>query len=82
MAVPARLTLVTREGCGLCRELADELSRLGVPFTTLDVDGDPALASLYSECVPVLLNDDEELARAPFTGRSLKQALRFAGVLP
>jgi len=81
MAVRAHLTLVSREGCGLCEELAEELARLGVSFTTLDVDDDPALARLYSECVPVLLNDDEELARAPFTGRSLKQALRFAGVL-
>ena len=82
MAIPGHLTLVTREGCGLCEELAGELLRLGIPFASLDVDADPALARLYSECVPVLLNDDEELARAPFTDRSLKQALRFAGVLP
>lgn len=81
MAEPARLTLVTRVDCGLCEEMAGELSHLGVPFETVDVDADAGLLRLYDECVPVLLSADEELARAPFTDASLKQALRRAGVL-
>ena len=82
MARPADLILVTRQGCGLCEELADDLSRLGVSFKSLDVDGDPELSRLYSDCVPVLLKGGVELARAPFTDQSLKHALAIAGLLP
>ena len=76
------LTLITRVDCGLCEDLARDLSRLGVAFSTVDVDQDPRLISLYNECVPVLLQDGRELARAPLTEHELRKALRQAGTLP
>jgi hypothetical protein len=82
MAAATRLTLVTRVDCGLCEELARDLSRLGVSFSTLDVDADPELTRLYDDCVPVLLQDGRELARAPLAEPQLRQTLRQAGALP
>ena len=81
MAEPAQLTLVTRTDCGLCEDLARDLSRLHVPFATVDIDDDAELLRRFDEGVPVLLYDGVELGRAPFTPTSLQQSLRAAGVL-
>lgn len=82
MTVPARLTLLSRPDCHLCHEAAALLSRLEVPFVTIDVDMDVALASRYGESVPVLLLDGRELARAPLEEPTLKATLAAAGLVP
>ena len=81
MAEHVTLTLVTRTECGLCEDLARDLFRLQVPFTAVDIDEDAELTRLYNECVPVLLLNGLELARAPLTPSSLQRALKTAGVL-
>jgi glutaredoxin len=63
----SRLTVLARDGCHLCDELAQELSRLGIAFDTVDVDQDRDLVRRYGEAVPVVLCGAEELGRAPFT---------------
>jgi glutaredoxin len=71
----ARLTLITRVDCGLCEEAKRDLQRLGAQFDTVDVDEDAALLRLYNEAVPVLMLDGAELARAPFTEKTLRLAI-------
>ena len=61
----ARLTLVSRDYCHLCHEMALALQPLaaefGVAVDIVDVDADPELAALYDELVPVLLHRGTEL---------------------
>lgn len=64
---PGSLTLLTREGCGLCEEFAEELARLGTtlplpPVEALDVDSDPELLRRYGHKIPVLLWDGVPVA--------------------
>lgn len=64
---PSRLTLLTREGCGLCEEMTDELAHLGArldlpPVDSLDVDSDPELLRRHGHKIPVLLWDGVPIA--------------------
>ena len=64
---PSRLTLLTREGCGLCEEMADELAHLGTrldlpPIDALDVDSDPEMLRRHGHRIPVLLWDGAPIA--------------------
>jgi hypothetical protein len=55
------VTVVTRVDCHLCDEATEAVARvtaeLGVGWTTVDVDADPALLDEYSDLVPVILVD-------------------------
>ena len=73
MAQKAELTLITRQGCHLCEEASNDLARLlarctelhpDKPYTVevLDVDSDPTLLEKYSEEVPVLLLNHEQVS--------------------
>lgn len=73
MAHQAELTLITRQGCHLCEEASNDLARLLARFTelhpdkpytvdVLDVDADPDLLDKYSEEVPVLLLNGEQVS--------------------
>jgi len=62
-----QLTLLTREGCGLCEEFADELLHLRAsvtlpPLETLDIDSNPELLRRYGHKIPVLLWDGAPIA--------------------
>jgi hypothetical protein len=62
-----KLTLLTREGCGLCEEFAEELAGLRSvlplpPLEALDVDSDPELLRRYGHKIPVLLWDGAPIA--------------------
>ncbi|MFZ9667880.1 MAG: glutaredoxin family protein [Steroidobacteraceae bacterium] len=64
---PGKLTLLTREGCGLCEEFAEDLLRLSTtlplpPVEALDVDSDPELLRRYGHKIPVLLWDGVPVA--------------------
>ena len=66
-AAPGKLTLLTREGCGLCEEFAEDLLRLSTtlplpPVEALDVDSDPELLRRYGHKIPVLLCDGVPVA--------------------
>ena len=73
MAQKAELTLITRQDCHLCEEASNDLARLLARFTdlhpdmpytveVLDVDSDPELLNQYSEEVPVLLINGEQVS--------------------
>lgn len=73
MAQRAELTLITRQGCHLCEVASNDLARLIAEFSelhpdkpysvdVLDVDSDPVLIARYSEEVPVLLLNGEQVS--------------------
>lgn len=82
MNSPGRLQLLRRPNCSLCRKMARDLRRLHVDFEEVDIERDPALERAYGEAIPVLLRGGVEVARAPQTERSLRDALIHAGLLP
>ncbi|MDD2885329.1 MAG: glutaredoxin family protein [Dechloromonas sp.] len=59
------LTLLSRDYCHLCHDMADALAPLaaefGVTVHVVDVDADPLLEAKYDELVPVLLHGETEL---------------------
>ena len=61
--------------------MAADLSKLGVPFDTFDIEQDATLEAAYGEAIPVLFDDEREIARAPQTRESLAKALKLAGLL-
>ena len=62
--------------------MARDLRRLRVPFDEVDIEQDPALERAYGEAIPVLMAGEVEIARAPQTERSLRDALIRAELLP
>lgn len=78
----ARLQLLRRPDCGLCEDMARDLRRLRVEFEEVDIEQDDALERAYGESIPVLLAGEREVARAPQSERSLRDALIRAGLLP
>ena len=68
-----RLELITRQGCHLCDEAQDALAGVIARFNnehpsasyiveTTDIDRSPELLAKYSEEVPVLLLNDEQIS--------------------
>jgi glutaredoxin len=71
--VVLELTLITRNDCHLCEaaeaalarvlgRLGAELPELGYSAETIDIDQHPDLLARYSDEVPVLLLDGEQVA--------------------
>ncbi|GGM10946.1 glutaredoxin family protein [Deinococcus aerophilus] len=48
------LTLYTRQGCHLCEQAAEQLTRLDFRFEPVDIDADADLKQRYGHDVPVL----------------------------
>jgi len=82
VASPAgRLTLLGREGCGLCEEFESELRALGArlalpPLDWRDVDADPEHRRRYGDRIPVLLWDDVPIATTHFDSREIERLFR------
>ena len=70
------LILYFRTDCHLCDLVAAMMDRTGVPWRSVDIDGDPDLASKYGIAVPVLLHpgSGRELF-FPFDGETLAHFL-------
>jgi glutaredoxin len=58
-----QIVLYSRAGCHLCHQAAALLTRLGLPFDSVDIDADPELRALYTDCVPVVVVDGKERFR-------------------
>jgi hypothetical protein len=61
--------------------MARDLRRLRLDFDEVDIEQDAALEATYSEAIPVLLAGRQEVARAPQSQASLRDALRRRGLL-
>ncbi|HET9388759.1 MAG TPA: glutaredoxin family protein [Steroidobacteraceae bacterium] len=76
-----RLTVMHRDGCGLCDEMLAELQALGrrqalPPIDVVDVDSDPELRRRYGLNVPVLLLDGSVVCRHRLDAAELQRLLR------
>lgn len=62
----SRLAVYSREGCGLCEELLEELvpwaRARGATVEVRDVDADPLARRRFGHRVPVLMLDGEPVA--------------------
>ena len=76
------LQLLSRAGCGLCDEAAAELRSLGAAIEIVDIDSDPRLSSVYGDCIPVVILDGREIARAPIAAGTLGVLLAAAEEAP
>jgi hypothetical protein len=78
--MPSRLTLVHRDGCGLCDEMLADLQALGrslalPPLDVVDVDADPQLQRRYGVQVPVLLLDGTKVCHFRLDEQELRRLL-------
>jgi glutaredoxin len=71
-----RVTLIARGGCHLCEGVSALLQRMGIPFTTLDVDSDPDLRAAYSDEVPVVQLDGKHVDGGLIDHARLERVLR------
>jgi hypothetical protein len=76
-----RLTLVHRQDCELCDQMAAELAALGRrqrlhPLDRVDVDTDPDLQRRHGLDVPVLLLDGSVVCRHRLDAPELLRILR------
>lgn len=75
-----KLTLYSKPGCHLCedlRALLDELQpEYGFALEEVDITADAGVYTRYRHDIPVLLRDNEEIARGRITDRELIERLR------
>jgi glutaredoxin len=74
-----KVTLYTKDDCGLCEEAAGMLRRLQrrirFEIEYVDIAADPAAAERYGERIPVIAVDGVEVAAAPLDEQRLAAAL-------
>jgi thiol-disulfide isomerase/thioredoxin len=74
------LQFYTREGCTLCHSALALLERIQkhLPFSiqVVDIDSDRALTARFGEVIPVVVSENQELARSFFDEKSLTSAIR------
>ena len=80
----SRLTVVHRDGCGLCEEMIADLQKLGrslalPPVEIVDVDADAELQRRYGVQVPVLLLDGTKVCHFRLDEDELRRLLRPRG---
>lgn len=73
------LTLLTREGCGLCEEMREIVETVAPEFASRleirDVDADRELSRSYSSEVPVLFINGRKAFKYRVTMRQLRRRL-------
>ena len=60
------MKLYSREDCPLCEDVEENLARLKVKYTFIDIDQDETLRKKYHVRVPVLVNDQQQELAWPF----------------
>ena len=87
-ALPQGLVVVSREGCGLCHDMLQELARLeqsqAIPAVTIvDVDSDTELQRRFGLKVPVLLLDGSVICHYTLNSKELLRLLSgSAAIIP
>ncbi len=75
----ARVVLYTKEGCGLCDKMKQELRSAGVEelyiLEEVDIEKEPELFSRYRYEIPVLFIDGEEAFRHRLTAEQFRDYL-------
>jgi len=77
--MPARVSLITREGCHLCEDARAVVSRVceqeGVDWREVDVHAHARLAERFGEEVPVVIVDDQVVGFWRIEPERLRSAL-------
>lgn len=60
------MKLYSREDCPLCEDVEENLVKLKIKYTFVDIDKDEALRKAYHVRIPVLINDLEQELAWPF----------------
>lgn len=58
MTTPQPVILYARAECHLCDQVIRLLERAGIPWRSVDIDGDPVLEERYGLRIPVLKRTD------------------------
>ena len=69
------VTLYSRRGCHLCESAEAILLRLGIRPIVVDVDGDARLKARYSELVPVVSVDGQDILTGIISEEEARHAL-------
>jgi hypothetical protein len=86
--LPAGLVVLSREGCGLCEDMLQELAPLersgAIPTVTIvDVDSDAELQRRFGIKVPVLLLDGSVICHYTLNSNELLRLVRPpAAIIP
>lgn len=79
MTSSRHVTVYTREGCHLCADACDVVAtvtaEVGSGWSTVDIDSSDDLRERYSEQVPVICVDGEQIAYWRIDERRLRAAL-------
>jgi glutaredoxin len=87
-SLPPGLVVLSREGCGLCHDMLQELAELernqSIPqVQVVDVDSDPELARQYGLKVPVLLLDGSVICHYTLNSKELLRLIKpVLAILP
>jgi glutaredoxin len=80
MTKKVRVVLYTKEGCGLCHEMKEEMRAAGIEeaytLEEIDILSDPQLADRYRYEIPVLFIDGMEAFRHRLTAQQFRDHLR------
>jgi len=88
VTLPEGLVVITREGCGLCDEMLQELAELErehalPPVSVVDVDSDAELVRQFGLKVPVLLLDGSVICHYTLNSNEVLRLLRPpAAIIP
>ncbi len=84
MTEKIRVVLYTKEGCGLCHEMKDEMRSAGVEelyaLEEVDIRTDPELFDRYRYEIPVLFIDGIEAFRHRLTAEQFREYLSSASL--
>ncbi len=74
-----KVTLYTKEDCGLCREaeqmVLEMQKKIRFEIDFVDISADPVVYNRYRDRVPVVAVDGKEVAGAPLDEQRLKAIL-------
>jgi glutaredoxin len=79
MTEKVRVVLYTKEGCGLCHEMKEEMRAAGIEeaytIEEIDILSDPQLVDRYRYEIPVLFIDGVEAFRHRLTAQQFREHL-------
>lgn len=71
------MKLYSREDCPLCEDVEENLIRLKVKYTFVDIDQDESIRQAYHVRIPVLVNDLQQELAWPFNESQLIEFIQL-----
>jgi glutaredoxin len=81
----SKLTLYSRQGCGLCDEMKEVIrtvaSEIPIEMEEIDIDGSPELRAKFGDEVPVLFIDGRKAFKYRLTIKQFEKRLMRRSVI-